>query len=121
MPAICPVCQTENRDAAKFCHGCARKLPGFAATGPSLLDSIRPKRSTVVGVPEVEEPDAAHANAPRTFWIGLGALMLAVAVGFGGWFAYVTRKVPAPVPRAAPVAVTSICALLRAAATLLPP
>lgn len=112
MPVICPVCQTENRDAAKFCHGCARKLPSFAATGPSLLDGLRSKRSTAGAMPASERPGIAAQNAPREFWLGLGALMLAVALGFGGWFGYVTRKVPAPapvpvpVPSAAPVAVT---------------
>ncbi|HET7837361.1 MAG TPA: hypothetical protein VFL43_16205, partial [Variovorax sp.] len=111
MPVICAACQTENRDAAKFCHGCARKLPGFAATGPSLLDGLRSKRPAAAAA--AHPASLAGQNAPREFWLGLGALMLAVAIGFGGWFGYVTRKVPAPAPvpahapasRAAPVAV----------------
>jgi len=103
MPVICAACQTENRDAAKFCHGCARKLPGFAATGPSLLDGLGSKRPA--GADAGPPSGLAGQNAPREFWLGLGALMLAVAVGFGGWVGYVTRKVPAPASRAAPVAV----------------
>ncbi|MDM0079876.1 hypothetical protein QTI17_04645 [Variovorax sp. J31P179] len=105
MPVICAACQTENRDAAKFCHGCARKLPGFAATGPSLLDGLRSKRPAAAAA--AHPAGLAGQNAPREFWLGLGALMLAVAIGFGGWFGYVTRKVPAPAPAsgAAPVAV----------------
>ena len=97
MPVICAVCQTENRDAAKFCHGCARKLPGFAATGPSLLDAMRPKKRA--GSPPEPGPRRALAALPaesRGFWIGLGLLLLAAALAFGGWFAYVTRKVPPP-------------------------
>lgn len=105
MPVICAVCQTENREAAMFCHGCARKLPGFAATGPSLLDGMRSKRSTGDSLFGVHRTGLAAQNASRGFWIGLGTLMLAAALGFGGWFAYVTRKVPAPAPSAAPVAV----------------
>ena len=97
MPVICADCQTENRDAAKFCHGCARKLPGFAATGPSLLDGLGSKRAP--GAAAGHRFGAAAQNAPREFWLGLGAVMLAVAVGFGGWFGYVTRKVPAPASR----------------------
>jgi hypothetical protein len=103
MPVICAACQTENRDAAKFCHGCARKLPGFAATGPSLLDGLGSKRAS--GAAAGHRSGAAAQNAPREFWLGLGAVMLAMAVGFGGWFGYVTRKVPAPASHAAPVAV----------------
>jgi len=99
MPVICAACQTENRDAAKFCHGCAGKLPGFAATGPSLLDAAASKR------PPGQRSGAAGQNAPREFWLGLGAVMLAMALGFGGWFGYVTRKVPAPASRAPPVVV----------------
>ncbi|MDM0023236.1 hypothetical protein [Variovorax saccharolyticus] len=105
MPVICPVCQTENRDAAKFCHGCARKLPGFAATGPSVLDIMRLKRPAAGSLPARDPSSVASQNAPRGFWIGLGAIMLAVAIGFGGWFGYVTRKVPARAQVAAPVAV----------------
>lgn len=107
MPVICPVCQTENRDAAMFCRGCARKLPGFTATGPSLLDGLRGRRSAAAALRAASNPsDMGPQNAPRRFWVGLGALMLAVALAFGGWFGYVTRKLPAPTPGAAPVAAT---------------
>lgn len=95
MPVICTVCQTENRDAAMFCHGCARKLPGFAATGPSLLDAMRPRRLAGDAASAGHRYGDASQNASRGFWIGLGAIMLLVALGFGGWFGYVTRKPPA--------------------------
>ena len=96
MPVICAVCQTENRDAAMFCHGCARKLPRFAATGPSLLDVMRPKRPTGSPEPSALQARAVQPAEARGFWIGLGLLLLAAALGFGGWVAYVTRKVPSP-------------------------
>ena len=44
MSVVCTACHTENRDHAMFCHGCAGKLPGFAATGPAALDIMRPLR-----------------------------------------------------------------------------
>jgi|UPI000481CC36 hypothetical protein len=106
MPVICAVCNTENRDAAKFCHGCARKLPGFAATGPSLLASIRP------GSPGAAFQDGDAPDGPgrimlspemRRFWIYIGLLILAAAIGFFGWFAYVTRKVPSRPPEVAKI------------------
>lgn len=96
MPVICATCQTENRDAANFCHGCARKLPRFAATGPSLLDAVRPKRLTGSPEPSARQDRAVQPNESRGFWIGLGLLLLATALGFGGWVAHVTRKVPPP-------------------------
>ncbi|MGO4391143.1 hypothetical protein AB4Z46_07285 [Variovorax sp. M-6] len=103
MPMICAVCQTENRDAAKFCHGCARKLPGFAATGPSLLDAMRPRKPAGSPEPGARRARVALPAEARGFWIGLGLLLLAAALGFGGWFAYVTRKVP-PLPPASDAA-----------------
>src|SRR5437868_10809562 len=96
MPVICAVCQTENRDAAMFCHGCARKLPGFAATGPSLLDVMRPKKPTGSPPRGARHTRAVQPAESRGFWIGFGLLLLAAALGFGGWFAYVTRRVPPP-------------------------
>lgn len=106
MPVICAVCNTENRDAAKFCHGCARKLPGFAATGPSLLDSIRPRRpvNTSSRAGATEGPARIMVSAEmRRFWIYIGLLILAIALGFFGWFVYVTRKVPSRPPETAKV------------------
>jgi hypothetical protein len=106
MPVICAVCNTENRDAAKFCHGCARKLPAFAATGPSLLDSIRPRKSgtTLSSAGTAEGSGRILLSAEmRKFWIYIGLVLLAVALGFFGWFAYVTRKVPSRPPETAKV------------------
>ncbi|MGJ7507505.1 hypothetical protein [Variovorax sp. GT1P44] len=106
MPVICAVCHTENRDAAKFCHGCARKLPGFEATGPSLLDSIRPRRPGTApsGAGVLEGPGRIIlSDEMRRFWIHIGLLILVIAIGFFGWFVYVTRKVPSRPPETAKV------------------
>jgi len=106
MPVICAVCNTENRDSAMFCHGCARKLPAFAPTGPSLLESMKLRQS------EGESFTASAAGGlgrlvmsaeMRGFWIRIGLLILALALGFLGWFAYVTRKVPLRPPETAKV------------------
>ena len=108
MPVICAACQTENREHAMFCRGCAGKLPAFAATGPSVLEVMKAQH-------EAEVPGVRAANARptppggsagpmrpgtvlsaemRSFWIRLGLLMLVVMLAFIGWSSYVTRKVP---------------------------
>ncbi|MDM0078915.1 hypothetical protein QTH90_31230 [Variovorax sp. J2P1-59] len=106
MPVICAVCNTENRDAAMFCHGCARKLPAFAATGPSLLESMKSKRSggTSFTAGTSDGPGRAVVSAEmRRFWIRIGLLLLAIALAFFGWFVYVTRKVPSRPPETAKI------------------
>jgi hypothetical protein len=96
MSVVCAACKTENRDNAMFCRGCAAKLPGFAATGPSALETMKTLRPA-------KEPAPSSAPAPdmlpietRGFWIRLALLSLAILAGFVGWYAYVTRRVPAP-------------------------
>ncbi|MDM0104047.1 hypothetical protein QTH97_03835 [Variovorax sp. J22R24] len=106
MPVICAVCNTENRDAAMFCHGCARKLPAFAATGPSLLDAMKPMSGVASPFASraTDEPGHVTISAEmRRFWIRIGLLVIAAALGFFGWFAYVTRKIPLRPPETAKV------------------
>ncbi|MDM0011925.1 hypothetical protein QTH87_05670 [Variovorax sp. J22P168] len=119
MPVSCPACQTENRDAAKFCHGCARKLPSFSPTDPLLAGAVHSRRPMSRPMPASHRGTTSDANAPRSFWLALGAVMLAAFVGFGGWFGYVTRKPPSaaqlegpaatgPLPMAPPVATVPV-------------
>jgi len=105
MPVICAVCNTENRDAAMFCHGCARKLPAFAPTGPSLLASMKLRQSGGEFTADATDgPGRLVMSAEmRMFWIRIGVLILAIALAFFGWFAYVTRKVPLRPPETAKV------------------
>lgn len=111
MAVLCPACKTENRDAAKFCHGCAGKLPAFAATGPSALDAMKGWRSP-------SSPDLPASSAARLarqvplpgetagFWIRVGLLVLGAAIALVGWYAYVTRKSTPPAAVASAIAAT---------------
>lgn len=74
MTVICQTCQAHNRDKAMFCRGCAAKLPAFAATGPSALETLAPAR------PRGRAP--AVAPSPR-------GLRLLALPGARGWFAAV--------------------------------
>jgi hypothetical protein len=56
MPAACPTCGADNRAGAMFCRGCLAKLPAFAPTAPSMLESMR----------------AAPADGPRARPLGGG-------------------------------------------------
>jgi hypothetical protein len=105
MPVICAVCNTENRDAAMFCHGCARKLPAFAPTGPSLLASMKLRQSGGEFTADATDgPGRLVMSAEmRRFWIRIGVLILVISLAFLGWFAYVTRKVPLRPPETAKV------------------
>jgi len=104
MAVVCDTCKTQNRDSAMFCRGCAGKLPGFAATGPSALAALRTEPSasaSAVARPMAQSRPAGLAGrsveAP-IFWIRLSLAIVMMAVGFVGWYLYVTRKVPPPGP-----------------------
>ncbi len=116
MTVVCDGCKTGNRDTAMFCRGCAGKLPGFAATGPSALAGLQPSPAVAPALARARGGAAATASVPAGFprvWIGLGLLLVAMAVTFTGWYVHVTRKVvpirtqqSAAAP--APVAVTGL-------------
>lgn len=99
MTETCAHCGASNRARANFCAGCAARLPGFAATGPSALEMLK------AGAPRPERrlPRAGHTGratgdtAALLRWLaGGGVLMMA---GFLAWYLYVTRTVDAaPVP-----------------------
>ena len=109
----CASCGRANRIGAMFCIGCAGRLPGFVASGPSALEIMRALRLSSL---------ARSKNAPRggtaygfvvpaenvAFWVRLLLLGLAMTVGFTAWCLYVTRNVPLSPVRdevtAAPVA-----------------
>ena len=103
MSQVCSTCQAVNRDSAKFCHGCAGRLPGFTASGSSALEAMRPLRLP---------PDSAAPGAgpppqgllqvqSRAFWLRLALMALAITLGLVGWYAYVTRPVKPLMPVAA--------------------
>jgi hypothetical protein len=112
MPVVCDQCGTGNRETAKFCRGCAAKLPTFAATGPSALEGMKTLRAAHPAASPAMPPAGQLPIETRAFWIRFAVLSVAVTTAFVSWYAYVTRKVPlnpapAPVvaeaPPAAPV------------------
>ncbi|MBU2411181.1 MAG: hypothetical protein KKC79_21325, partial [Gammaproteobacteria bacterium] len=93
MSVVCASCHAVNRDSAMFCLGCAGKLPAFAATGPSALETVKTRS---VGRRSRHQPIQA---APLPFekpsvWLSTGLLVAIVLSAFAGWYVYVTRKVP---------------------------
>lgn len=107
MSTTCAACQTENRDNAMFCHGCARKLPAFAATGPSVLEMMKLREPATPAGPMQDAESVAIPAGMFGFWIRVALLALVVGAAFVGWYAYVTRKVP---PRPIDVVASSVAA-----------
>ena len=98
MTLSCENCGADNRAHANFCIGCAAKLPGFAATGPSALELLKaretkaaPARSRA-GV-QAQQARADAAALPRLLVAG-GVLM---ALCFTAWYLYITRPASAAI------------------------
>jgi hypothetical protein len=96
MPVVCDQCGTENRESAKFCKGCAAKLPSFAATGPSALQSMKALRTPRAPPPPGAPTPGMLPIETRAFWIRFAVLSVVITTAFVSWYAYVTRKVPNP-------------------------
>jgi len=99
MTVLCANCHTANRDRAMFCRGCAGKLPAFAATGPSALQSLESSAAAVKSKPRMASASdgraAALANAPRGLVmavLGLGLVVLALVA----WIGFGPERAPAP-------------------------
>jgi hypothetical protein len=84
-----------------FCIGCAGRLPGFVPSGPSALEAMK-------ATPRLRPPPVQNLPAPvlpaetRAFWLRLGGVGAAMAIGFTGWYLYVTDKEAAPLLAGAP-------------------
>ena len=123
MSVICAACHTENRDNARFCRGCAGKLPAFAATGAAARD-IRSAGSTASTAGGETSPGGLLQIHSRAFWLRLGLLALGITIGFVGWYVHVTRRTAPPAAAlaaaAAPVKPAPVRAPVPAADTLAP-
>jgi hypothetical protein len=107
MPIVCGICGSENRSNAKFCIGCAGRLPGFA---PSGTVALKPERVPVASQPQpaFSQPQPAFsARAPESdpspsgststsFWLHLGLVGLTMIIGFVAWIVYVLHHGTAP-------------------------
>lgn len=105
MSVICPACQTENRDAAMFCHGCARKLPNFVPTQPSMLETMRTIKSPrpTVATATIATPVQIEPRSLIRLWIGFGSAVLVLVLGIGAWYVFLLRKPPPSPPVASRV------------------
>ncbi len=105
MHVFCEFCHNANRANANFCTGCASKLPGFAATGPSALEILKgaERRRSVLPAPGLRAAARdAHASSMaevlRPLIIGGLVLML----GFVAWYMHVRREPAATTTSAVP-------------------
>lgn len=102
MTVLCANCHTANRDRAMFCIGCAGKLPAFAATGPSALDTTgAPLGSTAKSSAGTRteagsaRPHTTAGAAPRGLMLAvllLGATVLVLAA----WISFGPERAAAP-------------------------
>ena len=95
MPAPCEACGASNRTNAMFCIGCTAKLPGFVASGPSVLETLRVSAPVARAVRQVESRGGGTSGlAPvLTLLLGLALVALALTLGLAIW--WVAAQVPA--------------------------
>lgn len=98
MTVLCANCHTANRDRAMFCIGCAGKLPAFAATGPSALETVgakpRPGKTTE-GVATTTQAGAPASHAPRGLMMAV-LLLGATVVALAAWISFGPERAAAP-------------------------
>lgn len=119
MPVVCDQCGTGNRESAKFCKGCAARLPAFTATGPSALQSMKALKTAPQALPPGAPVPGMLPIETRAFWIRFAVLSVLITTAFVSWYTYVTRKVPpnpAPSRPAVVAAASPAPARVRAAA-----
>lgn len=111
MTLLCGACNTENRDAAKFCKGCGRKIAqawpqavqavaagageatlslGAVATVQEAARSPAPVREAPAGLPEPTIPQPARIGNGR--WIAGLAFGVAVLVLGAAWWGLQNRN-----------------------------
>ena len=124
MTVICETCKTANRDKAKFCIGCARKLPAFAATGPAALATPEAMRRQRRGNIDNGAPSARQDHSRRLRWWFAAALLLGgTAAALTGWIALTPGRTTATAatPSAAASAASSASPSATATATTAAP
>ncbi len=126
MTQLCRACQTINRDAAKYCRGCAVK---FSSAGAALASSPRP---AFIAPAAAQRPSGINAAPRRVAGISIpqgldvsvvwaGALMVLACAAFVLWYAGRASEPGAPAARsyaAAPAAPVVQLAPFAAAAPL---
>ena len=102
MTVLCANCHTANRDRAMFCIGCAGKLPAFAATGPSALDTLGAPLGSTAKSSAGRRTEAGSARAGTTTGAAPRGLMLAVlllgatVLVLAAWISFGPERAAAP-------------------------
>lgn len=102
MTVLCANCHTANRDRAMFCIGCAGKLPAFAATGPSALDTMGAPLGSTAKSSAGTRTEAGSARAGTTTGAAPRGLMLAVlllgatVLVLAAWISFGPERAAAP-------------------------
>jgi hypothetical protein len=99
MTVLCANCHTANRDRAMFCIGCAGKLPAFAATGPSALETVDAKRraskAKAAGVTSATAGAAPGLHPSRGLIMAV-LLLGATVVALAAWISFGPERAAAP-------------------------
>ncbi|MGJ7485457.1 hypothetical protein ACSFA2_09365 [Variovorax sp. LT2P21] len=99
MTVLCANCHTANRDRAMFCIGCAGKLPAFAATGPSALETVRgklrPDKVADDAAPMPQQAGTPAPHAPRGLMMAV-LLLGATVVALAAWISFGPERAAAP-------------------------
>jgi len=94
MPATCPTCRTDNRDNAMFCRGCLAKLPAFAPTAPSMLQSLGEATPGASGARRPSRAPLRLTGAQAmAAWLCFGVLLLVGVMAVVVW-AGTSARVP---------------------------
>jgi len=119
VTVLCGVCNAENRDAAKFCKGCGRKIaqawPQAAATplavgagDATVLLGTRAPAPAPAPAPAVEEihsmPAPLRPRIGNGRWIAGLAAGVVLMVLLAAWWGHDNRSREIPEPAAAPPA-----------------
>lgn len=102
MTVLCANCHTANRDRAMFCIGCAGKLPAFAATGPSALDTMGAPLGSTAKSSAGTRTEAGSARAGTATGAAPRGLMLAVlllgatVLVLAAWISFGPERAAAP-------------------------
>jgi hypothetical protein len=119
MTVICQACQAHNRDKAMFCRGCAAKLPAFAATGPSALQTLPAALTRSRGPSPYATTPRAHRllDLPGAWaWFAAVLLLGTALIGLLSWVTLTPMWPGAGTPPKAATTPAALAAAVPAAA-----
>jgi hypothetical protein len=99
-PLVCANCGTPNRPNAKFCIGCAGRLPGVAPAG--AMPAHAPAEPPLDPYADREPPMAAAAASRMPFWLHPALVVFTMFLAFVVWCLYVLHGRPTPLNRRPP-------------------